>query len=90
MGVREGFTAAKLTTIIAAAAPTREVDEFAGWSSVAERDEEVLGCCSQWVSTCPFHHLFRGDHKFFFSKSVKNILPSIGDQMSDEGSKILN
>lgn len=64
--------------------------EFAGWSSVAERDEEVLGCCSQWVSTCPFHHLFWGDHKFFFSKSVKNILPSIGDQMSDEGSKILN
>lgn len=46
--------------------------EFAGWSPVAERDEEVLGCCSQWVSTCPFHHLFqRWSQVFFFLNQWK-------------------
>lgn len=97
MGVREGFSAAKLTTIIAAAAPTGEVGEnLMKVGSLQGGPQWQRGTKRCWDATASglarvlSTTYSRGDHKFFFSKSVKNILPSTGDQMSDKGSKILN
>lgn len=98
MGVREGFRAAKLTTIIAAAAPSpREVGENlikAGSLQCGPQWQRGMKMCWDAAASGLAHVLSttysRVDHKFFFSKSVKNILPSTGDQMSGDGSKILN